>query len=290
MYFYETPQAKYEIIDGHQRVRSIARFLQNQFPLTSMRVLDDLNGKRFHQLPEREQRILRTRVIRAIIVSYESSAQMIFEIFGRLNTGAMQLNPEEIRNALYSGRLNQLLIELERIPVFRSAIGSKQPRPRQVDRELVLRFIALRHRIGDYRPPLVKFLNDFARDNRNPSDQFLEVEREVFTQTADRVVAVFESAAFRPLNPDGTASDRNVNRALFDAEMLALSWMPPNTPVQPVAENALAAVSALFADETFVDSIQRATGDRARLRRRVTMVSSALNGAGMPVEMPQLPD
>src|SRR5207302_5968003 len=123
----------------------------------------------YHQLRGHEQRLLRTRVIRAIIVSYESSAQMTFEIFGRLNTGAMQLNAQEIRNALYSGKLNRLLMELEKTSGFRHAVGSKAPRPRQVDRELVLRFVALRHGLASYRPPLIKFLNDFAMRNRNPT-------------------------------------------------------------------------------------------------------------------------
>ena len=38
-YFAETPEEKYEIIDGHQRVRSIARYLTNEFPLSGVAVL-----------------------------------------------------------------------------------------------------------------------------------------------------------------------------------------------------------------------------------------------------------
>jgi len=38
-YFAETPEEKYEIIDRHQPVRSIARYLTNEFPLSGVAVL-----------------------------------------------------------------------------------------------------------------------------------------------------------------------------------------------------------------------------------------------------------
>ena len=53
VYFAETSDAKYEIIDGHQRIRSIVRFLKNEFPLGSLQVLGDLKGLRYHELPDR---------------------------------------------------------------------------------------------------------------------------------------------------------------------------------------------------------------------------------------------
>ena len=61
LYFAETQDARFEVIDGHQRVQSIARYLSNEFGLSGLQVLAELKGKRFHQIPEREQRYLRTR-------------------------------------------------------------------------------------------------------------------------------------------------------------------------------------------------------------------------------------
>jgi hypothetical protein len=40
-------------------VKSIARFIDNQFALSGLQVLEEYKGKRFHQLPPREQRFLR---------------------------------------------------------------------------------------------------------------------------------------------------------------------------------------------------------------------------------------
>jgi hypothetical protein len=293
LYLYETPDAKYEIIDGHQRIRSIARYINNEFALTSLKVLDQFRNKRFHQLPEREQRFLRTRVIRAIIVGYESAPLIKFEIFGRLNTGAMMLNAQEIRNALYGGSLNELLKELERVATFRQAIGSSNPRPRMVDRELVLRFIGLRVTAGTYKPPLLKTLNDYAKDNRNPSEDELGSLRAIFELASARVFELFGPAAFRLTDADGKPVDRNVNRALFDAQMLTCSWIPPRYPLaqlQDLRPQILTSLRALYDDDLFLDSIQRATGDRSRFRRRVSRYAAAFAATGVPVALPTFID
>jgi hypothetical protein len=39
-------------------------------------------------------------------------------VLERLNTGGKQLNPQEIRNAIYSGQFNDLIISLTRNKVF----------------------------------------------------------------------------------------------------------------------------------------------------------------------------
>ncbi len=97
LYFAERTDAKWEIIDGHQRVRSVVRFLENEFRLTGLQVLTEFQGKRFHQLPDREQRFLERRTMRAVVISPDSHPNMKFEVFSRLNTGAVALNSQEIR-------------------------------------------------------------------------------------------------------------------------------------------------------------------------------------------------
>jgi hypothetical protein len=64
---------------------------------------------------------------------------MKFEIFERLNTGGLALNAQEVRNAIYHGRFNNLLKDLESYKGFLACLGLSRPRKRMVDRELVLR-------------------------------------------------------------------------------------------------------------------------------------------------------
>jgi hypothetical protein len=149
LYFAETEDATFEIIDGHQRVRSIPRFITNEFPLRGLPFLKEFTGSRFHQLPAPEQRFLKMRTLRAIIIGVESHPSMNFEIFERLNTGAISLNAQELRNSTFRGPLNRALNDLAREDSFRALIGTKQPRRRMVDQELVLRFLALSEGLHD---------------------------------------------------------------------------------------------------------------------------------------------
>ena len=162
LYFAENEFAEYEIFDGHQRTRSIVRFLNNEFPLSGVSVLRELKNKRYHELPEREQRFLKMRTLRVIIIAIDSHPNMKFEIYERLNTGSILLNAQELRNSIYRGPLNRLLHELVRDLTFRSVMGTKAPRNRMVDEEIILRFFALQSRLDTYRPSLKRFLNEYS--------------------------------------------------------------------------------------------------------------------------------
>lgn len=287
LYFAETADAKWEIIDGHQRIRSVVRYADNEFALSSLVVLAELKRLRFHQLPEREQRFLKTRTMRAVVISAESHENMKFEIFERLNTGAISLTAQELRNSIFRGPLNRLLHDLARETLFREAIGTKYPRGRMVDEELILRFFAMREGLSGYRPPLKTFLNAYMRDHQSPSDADLQDLRQVFLSTLARLHSIFDDRAFRIADSSGTALENAVNRAVFDAQMLAFSW---------VADDDLAAnrdailqnLATLYEDEEFLDAISRATGDRARTLFRVTAVTAALRESGLDVHAPRI--
>lgn len=285
LYFAETKEAKYEIIDGHQRVRSVVRFLKNEFSLSGLAVLREYKGMRFHQLPEREQRFLRMRTLRAIIISVDSHPNMKFEIFERLNTGAISLNAQELRNSIYRGSLNELLHQLVKDPVLRRLLGTKTPRRRMVDEELLLRFFALRSSLGTYRTPLKRFLNGFMLSMKDAPEDDLNQLAHVFTRSVQCVEDVFGPAAFRNLDPAGNPSESTVNRALFDAQLLAASWISTH-PTAVQAKAARLAIAKLFSDEGFLDSIQRATGDRARTLRRLRETVAAMESAGIEFLVP----
>jgi hypothetical protein len=284
LYFAETAEAKYEIIDGHQRVRSIVRFLSNEFALTGIRVLTEYGGCRVTQLPDREQRFLRMRTLRAIIIGYESAPNMKFEIFERLNSGAIALNAQELRHAMYRGTLNRLLHELVRYGPFREIVGGKHPRKHMVDEELTLRFFTFYDRMDRYKPPLKRFLNDYMSENRNVDPATQQTLSELFRQTIDRVHSFVGGAAFRLADVNGRPMESAVNRALFDAQMLPFAWASDVSSAS--RETVLRELAQLYQQSTFLDAIQRATGDRARTRTRIRETVAALQRSGMMIAVP----
>ena len=284
LFLSETADATYEIVDGHQRVFSIIRFLENQFALSGLRIQQEFDGLRYFELPLREQRFLRTRVIRAIIISSDSNPSMKFEVFERLNTGGLALNAQEVRNAIYSGRFNDLIQRLEVDDGFRTTLGSKVPRKRMVDRELVLRFLALHDDFPAYRPPLVRFLNNFMRTNREPAEQWLDAHGQLFRRTVAATAGLLGGAAFRVIDVEGQVLERNVNRAVFDAEMLVFSAVDSIALIEK-REAVIENLGLLFGGPHFQDAIRRATGDRSRTRDRVRDLAGAVEAAGIAVDL-----
>jgi len=285
LYFAETDEATFEIIDGHQRVRSIARFMTNEFGLSGLPVLKEFRSLRFHALPPRDQRFLNMRTLRAVIIGIESHPSMKFEIFERLNTGAISLNAQELRNSIYRGELNRTLRELVKTTQFRFLIGTKSPRQRMVDEELLLRFLALSDDLVGYRPPLKRFLNNYMGKFKSATASALTPLREKVEIASRRVATLFGSSAFRLLSPNGLALEKAINRAVFDAQMLACSWLVAD-PEEDDRAGVLTAFGALCANPEFLDSVRRATGDRSRIQRRVVDTVRALREAGLEVAAP----
>jgi hypothetical protein len=285
LYFAETEDAKYEIIDGQQRVRSIVRFVSNEFGLISLNVLSDYRGMRFHELPEREQRFLKMRMVRAVIISHESHPTMKFEIFERLNSGSMSLNPQELRNSIYRGSFNKMLRQLVTDQRFRNILGTKHPRPRMLDEELLLRFFALEREYDKYRPPLKRFLNNFMSSVRHSDENAIAAFSDLFHKTIQRVSDALGVAAFRLVDASGNAQERTINRSLFDAQMLIFSWM--NDGQGPIDANRLLAnLAQLYQEPAFSELIRRSTGDRSRTRMRVRQLMEAITRAGVALTVP----
>lgn len=293
LYFAETEDARFEVIDGHQRVRSIARYISNEFGLSGLRVLAEFKGKRFFQLPEREQRFLKTRSLRVVIIQHDSHPSMKFEVFERLNTGGISLNAQELRNSLYRGTFNRELKALAKNEDFRTCIATKAPRKRMVDQELILRFFALRDTLAAYKPPLKRVLNDYMDTNKDPDNDWLDERRQIFANTMSALAGVLGGQSFRlideqgnPLRDEkGKPLPRGVNRALFDAQALAFSWVEePN--LNNMRAEIVRRISDALTNKVTQDAVSRATGDRKRILHRVKAMVSALEAAQVAVDVP----
>lgn len=89
------------VIDGNQRLTSIRRFIRNEFSLKGLTAYPELEGSRFHQLDPRFQRHILNRTLRCIVILKDTHPQVKFDVFERLNTGAVKLTPQELRHGLY---------------------------------------------------------------------------------------------------------------------------------------------------------------------------------------------
>ena len=164
--FYVSADAKDEwtVVDGLQRLSTIRDFVLGKEYLQTMK--PELKGHGFKlqglefcgsilndhimaELPTLyENRIMETEFTFTII-NPKTPEDVKRNIFKRINTGGLQLSPQEIRNALYGGECSALLSELSEMRCFKDATGWSVKSLRMEDKELVLRFVAFL--IRDYR-------------------------------------------------------------------------------------------------------------------------------------------
>ncbi len=105
-YFKQQSNSTYVVVDGKQRLTTIFEYFNDGFRLKNLRVLRNLERKKFSEL-QGEYSIYQSQLedyqIYSHVILPPTPDQMIFEIFDRVNRGGTQLNKQEIRNALYQG-------------------------------------------------------------------------------------------------------------------------------------------------------------------------------------------
>ncbi len=121
------------------------------------------------------------RTIRNVIVKQVSPSDddsSIYEMFHRLNTGGMNLSPQEIRASLYHSKFYDMLFDLNLDPRWRALLGTPQPDLRSRDIEILLRGIGLSREVDEYRPSMVRFLNAFSKEAQRYSEKKVEKIRQ----------------------------------------------------------------------------------------------------------------
>ena len=100
IYLSEEKDGKEVVIDGQQRLTSFFSFIDGTFPsgqvfrLSGLKVFEDLIKKTYKELEEPFQDKIQYCKLRTITFNKDSSHDLKFEIFERLNSGAVSLNQQ----------------------------------------------------------------------------------------------------------------------------------------------------------------------------------------------------
>ncbi len=198
-YFAENEDGTHLVIDGVQRLTTIEKFFNDEFALEGMTAFNELEGKKFSELG-RYRSELEATTIRCIVLRKENPSALIQEIFSRLNQGAVKLSDQEIRHAIYPGSLNDLLLELSKIPDIED-FGNTAKDSREGE-ELVLRFFALQEDLAGYEGRLSRFLDAYMRDNSSLAETRIEKLRSLFNKTLSICKDIFGDSVFTDTTKD----------------------------------------------------------------------------------------
>jgi hypothetical protein len=282
-YFAELEDSSCSVIDGQQRLTAIYRYLNDEFKLKSLKIRDDLNKLKFSQLGVVDQRSIKLRIIRCVVILKDSDPEIRFDVFDRLNSNSVKLNRQELRNSLYKGTLNNLVKELSKHEIFKKLRRAKDVEKRMNDCEMILRFFAFYFNGSKYQGKLSKFLDEYLQSGMKFNSQTLEQHREIFLKTIDIVHSIFGENSFRRYDPLEQIWKSAINRAVYDVVMLYFSRVSLET-IETQRDAIVIEFKELFNNPSFEDAIASQPEKVNQMQSRLDLWRERLDRIGVPLE------
>lgn len=308
IFLYEQGKNNFLVIDGQQRYFTIYFFIKKRFPRKEKRfelrrIFDDNKGIPDNVLadnnyfvdfnlalpdssPERKNKFIKKnyatlteddriafdyRTIRNIIIKQNSPSDgdsVIFEIFNRLNSGGVNLKPQEIRTSLYHSKFYDMLYRINMNENWRSLTPQKTPDLNMKDVEILLRGFAMLVNHNNYRPSLAAFLNDFSTKAKKFTDSEIDYYEELFTLFAETVVNLDTKLFF-------TKAGR-FNIAMYEAIFVSLTEEAYKSKKIEIKETDLAKIDLLKENKEFNDASQSSTASAPNVLLRINKAKEIL--------------
>ncbi len=307
-FLYQESPSRFLVIDGQQRLLTIYYFMKSRFPRIEKRgflrkvfdekgrIPDEMLGdetifmdfslylkgqvqgrsNRFdgltYDLLSEMKDTFDTRTIRTITVRQnapeEERDSSIFEIFSRLNTGGMNLSPQEIRACLYRSDFYEILGKVNLSQDWRRFLGKPEPDIRQKDLEILLRSFAMLMDSRTYSPSMTRFLNSFS----NRSKRFAFELNAYFSSLFDSFMSASEN-----LSDNTFRVGNRFNIALFEAVFVAVCepFFTSKALVSGVIDPKL--VDSIRIDSEFTEASRRAAASTANLSKRLERARTLLS-------------
>ncbi|WP_250625937.1 DUF262 domain-containing protein [Pinirhizobacter soli] len=272
VFFVKEATGRHLVLDGQQRLRTLQAFYEGIFQGKEFKlqnVQKQWIGKSYKTLAVDDRRRLDDSIIHATIVRQDEpddDQSSVYLIFERLNSGGTFLQPQEIRVALYHGKLVELLSALNDNLDWRALYGKKSARLKDI--ELILRFFAMVFYSNQYRRPMKDFLNRYMAKNRDLQSQDGELLKGVFDATVSAILNGIGQKAFRLTSA--------VNAAVLDAVMCGVAANLLSSSLCS-RETMAVAYLALVKNETFLRATTRATADVDSVRERLDLATKAFS-------------
>lgn len=281
-YVNQTVEGKYIIVDGLQRTSSLYDFVNDKFELKGLKALTHLNTYRFSDLAALEgdyQTRIEDKKLTLYIIKPSVSSKVIIDIFNRINTGGTQLNQQEVRNCIFSGKSTKLLKELSEKDYFKDAIDGGISSDRMKDREAILRYLAFK--IFDYEKDYFSDMSDFLERAMKKINQMDDENKEILKKDFERVMKLtinfFGKHNFRLFTTDknGNRQRGRINIALMESVAYFFSIQNDQFLVlhQDQIKNNF---DRLLENPEYLDAIRSATSGKAKVTARFNIAQKIL--------------
>jgi len=271
------------IIDGQQRLRSILEFLNDDFYISKSHN-KEYGGLFYSKLPID---------IRTDILKYEIGVDLLFDlsyeetldIFARLNTYSVKLNPQELRNARFLGPFKQVSYRMGYSYVnywLESGVLTKLKVARMGEAELSSDLLVVSVDNIQSSKQIPKYYKEYDSD-----DISLDKEESRMRKVLDLIVSLYPSNDLKATNFKRIQLFYSLYCAFYHS-LYGLDNV--NAPRAKRLESNLSKVrilldnfSALYDEEDdsleeFIDASRRATTDQNKRIRRAEILCEVIGG------------
>ena len=300
VFLYEESRNNFLVIDGQQRLMTIYYFIKQRFPKKEKRAAlraifaehgkipdeilhnDDFFSKfnlrliaklpdvpnKFNKLNYSTLGEFKTqfdlRTIRNVIIKQnvpKDDDSSVYEIFNRLNSGGINLKPQEIRTSLYHSNFYAMLARINLNSTWRKLLGLEEPDLHMKDIEVLLRSYAMLIEGSTYKPSMTKFLNAFSKNCKSLDDDRLNYLEKLFESFIDSCQDLSAEAFL--------SKTQKFNISLFDSTFAAIcgTVFPDRKLVsEKISHEKLV---ALQNDPDFIEASKSDTASTANVEKRL---------------------
>ncbi|OPX98510.1 MAG: hypothetical protein A4E59_00430 [Syntrophorhabdus sp. PtaB.Bin027] len=224
-------RGKYLVLDGKQRMLSLLQFMgliegkNNLFNLRGLEILKNLNGLNFKDIERSpdfrdELNQFYNQTIRSVVIRNWPNEGFLHLVFIRLNTGSVQLSPQELRQALFPGKFVDFIEDISYSNKnLQILLRISEPDFRMRDVEILLRYFAFSFFISNYAGNLQIFLDntcDYLNKNWEANEENIKLRAEEFDKSIEASIEIFGAGRVaRKWTKNGL--EAKLNRAVLDS-------------------------------------------------------------------------
>lgn len=236
------------------------------------------NKKNYSTLEESDKTSFNLKTIRHTVIKSSASGEegnnVVFEIFNRLNTGGVNLKPQEIRTSLYHSNFYELLYKLNLKDEWRKLLSTGTPDINMKEVEILLRGFAMLIDRENYKPSMTKFLNGFsykAKKNNEDENKLLE---NIFNHFILHINSLGDSKIF-------WTSNNRFNISVYEAVFTTLCENAyKEKDASKISHTEKEKIDSLKKDEEFIKAYSQRTTSVDNTQKRSEIAKRILLGNG----------
>lgn len=255
----ENKDDTFEVIDGQQRLTTLFAFMKsdrvveavklsdslknvNTLTLNGLETLTKYNKKKFEDLEDGLKRKFNNVSLPVVIIKKDSTEDIKYDIFSRINSGSAKLNSQELLNVMYRGKLIKSLNEVASTDQVNQIFDNRPILKRRFGyQEILLRAKVMSEfidhngwkispvkannpdNIGKSERRYIGRLNtailEYLKDNRDDEKAAIELEHFIL-DSVEKTLLVFGDTAFKRINLPKVTS---INKSIAELQLVVLS-------------------------------------------------------------------